>query len=90
MRRHYYDEDRDKIQAKSDGGVEIYTRMNGQGRRYHYSHREAEAAISGHPATVAEQGDGKLKGQEVGCNQVKEVNVEQEAFLTYLKAYRGE
>ena len=28
--------------------------------------------------------------QEVGCDQVKEVNVEQEYFLTHLKAYRGE
>ena len=30
------------------------------------------------------------KVQEVGCNQVKEVNVEQEDFLTHLKAYGGE
>ena len=55
MWRHYYDEDIDNIQAKADCSMDIYTRMNGRGRRYHYSHREVEATISGHPATVVEQ-----------------------------------
>ena len=88
--RHCYEKDRDKIRAKSDCSTEIYTRMNGRGRIYHYSHREAEVTISRHPATVVEQDDGRLNVQEVAHDQVKEVNVEQEAFLTYLKAYRGE
>ena len=68
----------------------MYTRIEGQVRRYCYLHREADAKISGHPATVVEQEDGPLSVQKVGCDQVKEDNMEQEDFLIYLKAYGGE
>ena len=39
---------------------------------------------------MVEQEDGTLKVQEVGRDQVKEDNVEQEDFLTHLKAFGGE
>ena len=71
MWRHYYAEDIDNIQAKADCSTDIYTRMNGRGRRYHYSHREAEAKIRRHSVTVIEQENGILQVQEVGCGQVK-------------------
>jgi hypothetical protein len=64
--RHYFDKDKDKVRAKSDRGTETYTKVDGPGRRYRYSHREAEVKISGHPATAVEQEDGTLKVQEVG------------------------
>jgi hypothetical protein len=38
---------------------------------------------------VIEQKGGTLKVQEVGGDQVKEDTVEQEDFLTHLKAYGG-
>ena len=45
--------------------------------------------ISRHPAPVVEQEDGTLKVQNVGCDQLKEYNVEHKDFLTHLNAYKG-
>ena len=90
MCRRYFDKDKDEVWAKSDRGTEIYTRVDGSGRKYQYSHREAGATTCGHPVTVAEQEDGTLKIREVDHDQAGEDIVEQEDFLTHLKAYRGE
>ena len=46
--------------------------------------------ISGHPVIAVKQEDGTLKVREVGHDQAKEDNVEQEDFLTHLRAYEGE
>ena len=46
--------------------MEVYTRTNGQSRRYNHSHREAETSITGHPAIIVEIEDRILKVQEVG------------------------
>ena len=61
MWRYYYDENKDELQAKSEGGTEVYTRMDGQIRRYNHSHREVGTA-----ATIVKLEDGSLKVQEVG------------------------
>ena len=70
------------------GGVtEVYTRMNSQSRRYNHSHREAETAITGHPATIVKLEDETPKVQEVDHDQVLEADKEQEDFLTHLRNY---
>ena len=53
MWRYYYDGNKDEIQAKLEGGTEVYTRMDGRNRRYSHSHREQGMAVTGHPATIA-------------------------------------
>ena len=57
---HYYDVNEDKIQAKSEGGTEVYTRMTRQNRRYSHSHRETGTTITSHPATIAKPEDGAI------------------------------
>ena len=74
MWRYYYDRNKDKIQAKLEGGTEVYTRMDRQSRRYKHLHREAGTAITGHPATIIKLEDGALKVQEVGHDQVLEAD----------------
>ena len=59
--RYYYDKNKDEIQAKSEGCTDVYTRMNGQSRRYSHSHREQETVITGRPATIVELEEGALK-----------------------------
>ena len=85
--RYYYDKNKDKIQEKSEGGTEVYTRMDGKSRRYSHSHREAGTAITGHPVTIAKLEDGALRVQEVGHDQVMEADKEHEGFLTPLRNY---
>ena len=61
MWKYYYDEIKDKIQAKPEGGTEVYTRMDGRSRQYSHLHREQGTAITGHPATIVELDEGALK-----------------------------
>ena len=88
--RYYYDENKDKIQAKSEGDTEVYTRMDGRSRRYSHSHTKEDTAIIGHLATLVELEGGALRMQEVGHSQVIETDEEQEDFLPHLKNYGGE
>ena len=88
--RYYCDENKDETTVKLEGGTEVYTRMDRQSRRYKHLQRETATTITGHPATIVKLEDGALKVQEVGHDQVVEVDKEQEDFLTHLKAYGGE
>ena len=54
MWKYYYDEIKDKIQAKPEGGTEVYTRIDGRRRWYSHSHTEEGIAITGHPATIVQ------------------------------------
>ena len=78
MWRYYYNRNKDEIQAKLEGGTEVYTRMDGRSRTYTHSHREAGTAIPGHPATIIKLEDGALNVQEVGHDQIVEANEDQE------------
>ena len=88
--RYHYDGNKDEIQATSEGGTEVYTRMDGRSRRYSPSHTEEGTAITGHPAKIVELEGGALRMQEVGDNQVIETGEEQENFIAHLKNYEGE
>ena len=90
MWSYYYDGNKDKIQAKSEGGTEVYTRMDERSRQYSHSHTEEGTAITGHLATIVELEEGALRIQEVGHDQVIEADKEQEDFLAHLKNYGGE
>ena len=90
MWRYYYDKNKDEIQAKSESGTKVYTRMDGRSRRYFHSHREQGTAIPGHPATIIKLEEGALKMEEVGHDQGIEANKEQEYFLAHLRNYRLE
>ena len=52
----------------------MYTRMNGRCRRYPLSHTEEGIAITGHLATIVKLEGGALRLQEVGGDQVMEVD----------------
>ena len=69
MWRLYFDKEKYKVQARSDQGMETYTRVDRPGRRYRYLHRETEVTIPGHPATVVEQEDRTLKVKKVAHSQ---------------------
>ena len=83
--RYYFDENEDKIRAKSEEGTEVHTRMNGRCRRCSLSHTEEETAITGHPATIVELEGGALRLQEVGGDQVVEVDKEHGTSIEHLK-----
>ena len=76
MWRYYYDRNKDEIQAKSEGSMEVCTRMDGHSRQYSYSHRDEGTTITGHPATFVVLKKGALKMQEVGHGQVTETDKE--------------
>ena len=88
--RYHFDGNKDKIQARSEGGTEVYTRMDGRSRRYSLSHIKEGTAITGHPATIVELEGGALRMQEVGDNQAVETDKEHETFIAHLKNYGGE
>ena len=90
VRRYYYDGNRDKIRVKSEGGTEVYTRMDRQSRRYSRSHREQGTTVTGHPAIITKLLDRVLRMQEVGHDQVIEADEEQKDLLTHLRDYRGD
>ena len=69
--------------------MEVYTRMDGQNRRYSHSHREQGTTIIGHPVTIFELEEGALHMQEVGHDQVIESDKEQEDLLAHLRNYGG-
>ena len=52
--RYYFDENKGEIQARSEEGTEVYTRMDGRCRRYSLSHTVEGTAITGQSATIVE------------------------------------
>ena len=75
---------------KLEDSTEIYTKMDGQSRRYIHSHKKAGMTTICHPATITKLEAGALRLQELGHDQVVEADKEQEDFSIHLRNYGGE
>ena len=90
MWRYYFDGNKDNIQARSEEGTEVYTRMDRRSRRYSLSHTEEGTAIPVHPATIVELEGGALQMQGASNDQAIETDTEHETFTALLKNCREE